>query len=150
MPQSFAAVHLHIIFSTKNREPLIGADLAPRLYEYLAGTARGNKCRLTEAGGVADHVHLLVSLGREITIADLVRELKAGSSRWIHDTFPDLRGFAWQSGYGAFSVSVGRLGGVKAYIANQADHHRAKTFQEEYREFLSKHGIEWDERYVWD
>jgi REP-associated tyrosine transposase len=150
VPQSFAAVHLHVVFSTKNREPLIGPDLAPRLYEYLAGTARGNGCRLTTAGGVADHVHLLVSLGREIAIADLVRELKAGSSRWIHDTLPDLHRFAWQSGYGAFSVSFGLLDRVKGYIANQAEHHKSQTFQDEYRDFLRQHGIAWDERYVWD
>ncbi len=150
MPQSFAAVYLHVVFSTKNRESLIAPDLAPRLYEYLSGVARGNGCRLAGSGGVADHVHLLVSLGREIAIADLVRELKAGSSRWVHDTFPGLSGFAWQSGYGAFSVSVGRIAGVKTYIANQEEHHKTRTFQEEYREFLRKHGIEWDERYVWD
>jgi putative transposase len=147
---TFAAVHLHVVFSTKDREPLIGPELAPQLYKYLAGTARGNGCRLTAAGGVADHVHLLVSLGREIAIADLVRELKAGSSRWIHDTVPGLRGFAWQSGYGAFSVSVGLLGRVKGYIANQAEHHKSQTFQDEYRDFLRQHGIAWDERYVWD
>jgi REP element-mobilizing transposase RayT len=150
VPQSFAAAYLHVIFSTKDRRPLIAADLAPRLYEYLAGTARGNKCRLTAAGGVADHVHLLVSLGREIAIADLVRELKAGSSRWVHDTFPEMADFAWQAGYGAFSVSASMLDRVTRYINNQAEHHKKQSFQDEYREFLRKHGIEWDERYVWD
>jgi REP element-mobilizing transposase RayT len=149
MPQSFAAVHLHVIFSTKDRRPLITADIAPRLYKYLAGTASGNKCRVRTVGGVADHVHLLVSLGREIAIADLVRELKPGSSRWVHDTFPRMKGFAWQAGYGAFSVSVSMVDRVITYIENQAEHHRRLTFQDEYRAFLCKHGIEWDERYVW-
>ncbi len=150
MPQSFSAVYLHIIFSTKERQPLITPDLAPRLYEYLGGVVRGNGCCLTTSGGVADHVHLLVTIDRVITIADLVRELKAASSRWIHDTFPQLGGFAWQSGYGAFSVSVSQIEVVKAYIARQAEHHKTVTFQDEYRVFLKKHGLEWDERYVWD
>jgi putative transposase len=150
MPQSFAAVHLHIVFSTKHREPLIAPDIAPRLYEYIAGIARGNGCRLTTAGGIPDHVHLLVSLGREISIAELVKVLKAGSSRWVHDTFGDLSGFAWQIGYGAFSVSPSQLDNVIAYIENQEARHAKMTFQDEFRELLRRHGLEWDERYVWD
>ena len=150
MPQSFSAVYLHVVFSTKDRRPLITADVSLRLHEYLAGVARGNDCRLTAVGGVADHVHLLVSLGRKITIADLLREVKAGSSRWVHDTFPEMSGFAWQSGYGAFSVSASMLGRVTAYIETQAEHHTTQTFQDEYRELLRRHGVEWDERYVWD
>jgi REP element-mobilizing transposase RayT len=150
MPQSFAAVHIHIVFSTKNREPTITPALAPRLYEYLGGTARGLKCPLVTAGGVADHVHLLTSLGREVAIAELVRDLKAGSSRWVHETFGDRPGFAWQAGYAAFAVSGSVVEQVVRYIANQEEHHRTRTFQDEYRDFLRRHGIEWDERYVWD
>lgn len=126
------------------------ADGVPDIAVGTGPGARGHGCRLTAAGGVADHVHLLVSIGRDTSIADLVRVLKAASSRWIHDTFPQLGGFAWQSGYGAFSVSLSQTGAVEEYLARQAEHHRAVTYQEEYRTFLTKHGLEWDERYVWD
>ena len=97
-----------------------------------------------------DHVHLLVSLSLELSIAETVRLVKANSSKWIHGTFPDRRHFAWQAGYGAFSVSFSNIPDVKTYIARQADHHRVLTFQDELREFLRRHEIEWDERYVWD
>lgn len=150
MPQSLAAVYLHVVFSTKHRVPAITPDLQTRLNEYLAGIARGIGAKQLDAGGVADHVHLLLSIGREHTIAGLVRELKAGSSRWVHDTFPGRRDFAWQAGYGAFSVGFPELGSVRAYIANQEEHHRTTTFQDEYRALLTRHGVEWDERYVWD
>src|SRR5690349_1030271 len=98
MPQSLASLHVHIIFSTKNREPLITPDLAPRLYEYAAGIARAAGCRLILAGGMPDHVHMLVSFGRETSVAEFVRVVKANSSKWIHGTVPCLAGFAWQSG----------------------------------------------------
>ncbi|MBX9626468.1 MAG: IS200/IS605 family transposase [Gemmataceae bacterium] len=150
MPQSLASVYLHVVFSTKHRAPAITPDLRPRLYPYLAGTALGSGTKLLDAGGVADHVHLLVSLGRELTIADLVKTLKAGSSRWVHDTFPGRRDFAWQAGYGAFSVGFPELGAVRAYIDSQEDHHRATPFQGEFRALLTRHGVAWDERYVWD
>jgi putative transposase len=150
MPQSFAAVHLHIVFSTKHREPSLLPEITPRLHEYLGGLIRGVKAVPVAVGGMPDHVHLLVGLGREATIADLLRDVKAGSSRWVHDTCPNLGGFAWQAGYGAFAVSRDRVPRVHRYIANQADHHKTETFQDEYRRFLRLHGIEWDERYVWD
>jgi putative transposase len=150
MPQSFASVHLHLIFSTKHRQPFLTPPFAFRVYEYLGGTVRGSGCVPLAIGGMPDHVHLLVGMGREISIADLIKTIKAASSRWIHDTFPELGGFAWQAGYGAFSVSGNRIERVKGYIAGQAVHHRIRTFQEEYRDFLARHEIEWDERYVWD
>lgn len=150
MPQSLAAVYLHVVFSTKHREPWLVPDLTPRVHEYLGGVAHGHGCRLLTAGGIPDHVHLLVSLGREIAIADLVKQLKASSSRWVHDTFADRRGFTWQAGYGAFSVSPSQLTVVMRYIDTQEEHHRDRTFQDEYRELLTKHGVEWDEDYVWD
>ena len=150
MPQSFAAITLHVVFSTKHREPTITPDLADRLYGYLGGAARGAGSVLLTAGGRPDHVHLLIGLGREVAVAELVRVVKAASSRWVHDTFPDRGGFAWQSGYGAFAVSHDRRPAVRRYIAHQAEHHRGKTFQEEFREVLVAHEIEWDEEYVWD
>jgi REP element-mobilizing transposase RayT len=148
MPQSFAALHLHIVFSTKHRDPLIVPEIAPRLYEYLGGTTRGTGPALVAVGGMPDHVHLLVSLGRETAVADFVRTVKAGSSRWVHDTMSSS--FAWQAGYAAFAVSQDRVPGVRGYIGNQAEHHRGRTFQEEYRDFLRAHDIAWDERYCWD
>ena len=150
MPQSLVSLNVHVVFSTKNREPLIDRELAPRLYGYLGGIVRNTGSVLLAVGGVEDHVHLLVSLGRQSCVSDLVRDVKSNSSAWVHETFPDRARFAWQSGYGAFTVSVSLLARVREYIANQEDHHKKQTFQEEFREFLRRHGIEWDERYVWD
>ena len=113
------------------------------LVSGLAGLPQG-------VGGVTDHVHLLVGLNKELAIAETLRTVKAGSSRWVHDTFAEQRSFAWQAGYGAFSVSYSHLGRVKAYIAGQAEHHRKRTFQEEFVLFLRRHGVEYDERYLWD
>jgi REP element-mobilizing transposase RayT len=150
MPQSFACLHYHLVFSTKDRVPSITEDIAPRLYEYIGGILRAEKGRLLAAGGMPDHVHLLASLSKEMSVSDALRIIKANSSGWIHDTFPDERQFAWQAGYGAFAVSYSNLDSVKQYIARQAEHHRVKTFQEEFVEFLRRHEIEFDERYLWD
>ena len=149
MPRSLAAVYLHVVFSTKHREPHITADLAPRLHAYIGGVLRGNKHLLLTSGGMPDHVHLLVSMGREQSIAEMVGSVKGSSSRWVHDTFPEAA-FAWQAGYGAFSVSSSHLDVVRRYIDHQPEHHATRTFQDEYREILHKHGIAFDERYVWD
>jgi REP element-mobilizing transposase RayT len=150
MPQSFASLHCHLVFSTKNRVPLITPPLQPRLFAYCGGILRETGCALVAAGGTPDHVHLLVSLGREVAVAEAVRLVKANSSKWVHETFPDQHAFAWQAGYGAFAVSYSRLGPVKDYLARQAEHHRKKTFQEEFVAFLRRHGIEFDERHLWD
>lgn len=149
MPQSFGSLHCHIVFSTKNREKRIGRDCRPRLFEYMGGTLRNQSSRLIAAGGTSDHVHLLVSLGRSVTVADVVRVVKANSSRWMHDEMK-LGGFAWQSGYGAFAVSYSNLNQVKEYLARQEEHHRQKSFEEEFLELLRRHNLQWDERYVWD
>ncbi len=150
MPQSFASLYCHIIFSTKNREPLIVGELATRIYEYIGGICRESGNVLLAAGGMPDHVHLLISLGKQTTVSDFVRTIKANSSGWIHRTFANQGGFAWQSGYGAFSVSLSNIEAVKLYIANQAEHHRTKSFQEEFIEFLKRHGLAYDERYLWE
>jgi putative transposase len=150
MPQSFAAVQLHVVFSTKNREPYITPDLAPKLYGYMHGIVGPGPGILLAAGGVADHVHLLVALGRQTSIAELVRLVKCNSSGWVHDTFPGHQDFAWQNGYGAFSVSRSHRDPVKHYIETQAEHHTKLSFQDEFRELLRRHDLEWDERYVWD
>jgi putative transposase len=150
MPQSLASIHLHLVFSTKNRQPWLTGPIAQQTYGYMGGTLRGNKCALLGAGGMPDHIHLLISLGREWITSAIVRLVKSNSSRWIHDTFPQLQLFAWQAGYGAFAVSFSKIPNVRAYIANQVNHHTNETFQDEFRDFLRKHEIEWDERYVWD
>jgi REP element-mobilizing transposase RayT len=150
MPQSFASITLHIVFSTKNRVPHLTSDVRPDIHHYVGGTIRGNHCAPLAVGGVADHIHLLVGWGREISVVEFVKVVKASSTRWAHDTIPALAGFSWQAGYGAFSVSHDRVDAVRRYIENQEEHHRTVSFQYEYREFLRKHNIEWDERYVWD
>jgi REP element-mobilizing transposase RayT len=150
MPQSFASLHVHIVFSTKHRQPFLDSELRPRLFEYVGGIARQHECALIAAGGTADHVHLLASLGRSISIADAVRVIKTNSSGWIHTEFKELRDFQWQQGYGAFAVSFSNLDAVKQYLASQEEHHRKRSYQDEFRELLRRHGLEWDERYVWD
>jgi REP element-mobilizing transposase RayT len=150
MPQSFTCLHYHVVFSTKNRLPTITADLQPRLDAYFGGILRSEKSVLLAAGGTTDHVHLLCSLSKELAVVDALRLLKANSSKWIHETFPEHRAFAWQAGYGAFAVSYSHLDNVKRYIAGQAEHHRRWTFQEELVAFLRKHHIEFKEQYLWD
>ncbi len=150
MPQSFAALYCHIIFSTKHREPLISRELQLRLFAYIGGGLRDEGNTLLAAGGMPDHVHLLVFLSRQTSVAEVVRLVKANSSGWVHQTFPELRGFAWQNGYGAFGVSASALPAVKRYLAGQDEHHRTRTFQEEFVRFLKKHEIEYDERYLWE
>ena len=125
------------------------AKLKERLGAFMGGIARENGMTARAIGGVADHVHLLVSMPTTLPVAKAVQFIKGGSSTWVHQTFPQARNFAWQEGYGAFSVSVSHLPETIAYIANQEEHHRKKSFQEEYLAFLQKHGIEYDEKYLW-
>ncbi|MCU0963238.1 MAG: IS200/IS605 family transposase [Pirellulaceae bacterium] len=150
MPQSYVSLPVHMVFSTKHRQPLITDDIRTRLFEYLGGTFRAHGCALLAAGGMPDHVHLLVSLSKQTAVSDILREVKASSSKWIHDTFPGQSGFAWQSGYGAFAVSHSNLPAVRRYIANQAEHHRQRSFQEEFIALLQRHEISYDERYLWE
>src|SRR5262245_21754443 len=150
MPQSFACLHYHLVFSTKHRAALITAELQPRLYGYLGGILRANDGCLLAVGGVADHIHLLARLSREVSVAETLRLLKSNSSKWVHETFPLHSAFAWQNGYGAFTVSYSQLELVKAYIANQEEHHRGMSFRDEFRALLRKHDIEFDEQYLWD
>ena len=151
MPQSLAQIYLHIIFSTKDREPLlVDKVFRERLHAYLAGTCLQSDSPALIIGGVADHVHILNRLGRTIDVATLLRELKRDSSKWVKDNDPRLRGFQWQAGYGAFSVSPSHVDALVEYIQNQDEHHRAVTFQQEFRRICKKYGLAIDERYVWD
>ena len=150
MPQSLARVVVHIVFSTKNREPWLDDELRPRVFAYLAEVGRDHECEVYRVGGMPDHVHLAVQLGRTISVANLVKVVKQTSSVWIKREGRNHGGFAWQAGYGAFSVGVSQLPALVEYIDKQEEHHRAKGFQEEYRGFLKRYGLDYDERYVWD
>ena len=120
------------------------------MHNYLGGTCNGLDCPVVRVGGAKDHVHILCCFGRTISIADFIKELKRASSQWAKTKDPSLADFYWQSGYGAFSISPGHVADLVAYIENQEEHHRTETFQDEFRRLMTKYGIEWDERYVWD
>jgi len=150
MPQSLSFVLVHLVFTTKDRIPIRDATILPSLHAYLATVARDKGCECFRAGGVADHVHLAVRLERTINVAQLVESLKTGSSKWLKTQSPALANFAWQNGYGAFSVGPSDLEALRTYIDAQEEHHRKHTFQEEYRAFLKKYSVEFDERYIWD
>lgn len=149
MAHTYTSQYLHCVFSTKARRRSINPSWGARLHAYMGGIARENRCKPIAIGGVADHVHLLLSLPPTLSVAKAMQLIKGGSSIWVHDEFPKARNFAWQQGYGAFSIGVSQVDATVAYIENQEEHHRAVSFQEEFRAFLKKHGIEWDERYVW-
>jgi REP element-mobilizing transposase RayT len=151
MPQSLANVLIHIVFSTKHRQPFLREpEVRDCMTDYLVGTLRNIQCPSLIVGIVEDHAHILCNLHRTVAIAKLVEELKTSSSARIKEEGPTLREFHWENGYGAFSVSQSNAEQVKTYIANQEEHHRTRTFQEEFRLMLERHGLEWDERYVWD
>ncbi|MFN3152138.1 IS200/IS605 family transposase [Bremerella sp.] len=150
MPQSFACIYIHLIFSTKDRMDWIREDWEIELHRYFAGTLRNQGNKLIEAGGTPNHVHLLFSMAKQTSISDVVRDLKSNSSGWIHRDVPECREFAWQVGYAAFSVSFSAIEDVQTYIRNQKDHHRIKTFQEELLAFLEKHQVEYDPKYVFE
>jgi REP element-mobilizing transposase RayT len=150
MPQSLSNLLTHIVFSTKDRAPVLDPVVRPALHAYLATVARNVDCECFRVCGVADHVHLAVRLSRTITMAQVIEELKTSSSKWLKTQSPALASFAWQRGYGAFSVGPSDLNALLRYIETQEEHHRMRTFQDEYRDFLTKNGIEYDERYVWD
>lgn len=150
MPQSLSAVLIHLVFSTKNREPFITPAIDSELHPYMASIFRDHKSPSLIIDGTFDHVHILFSLGRSIAIADLVEEVKTGSSKWIKTKGREFKNFHWQKGYGAFSIGQSQVVTLKRYIRSQKQHHRRVTFQDEYRTFLKRYEIDFDERYVWD
>lgn len=151
MPQSLSAVYLHLVFSTKDRQTFLRDPvIRSETHAYLGGVSKQLDCPPIIVGGVEDHVHILARHARTITQADWVKELKRVSSLWIKERDSSLRDFVWQSGYGIFSVSASNVESVERYIANQEEHHRKTTFQDEYRAFLKRHGVPWDEKYLWD
>jgi REP element-mobilizing transposase RayT len=150
MPQSLSKVILHIIFSTKDREPWLHRDVRSRIHAYVATICRDLNAEVWRVGGVADHLHIVTTLPRTLSQAAMVETVKKTSSKWIKRLDAKYRHFYWQRGYGAFSVSPSQLDAVLEYVQTQEEHHRTCSFQEEYREFLRKYGVEFDERYVWD
>src|SRR5947208_16223775 len=150
MAQSLSKVILHIVFSTKDRKPWLESDIRARMHGYLATICRDLGGELVHVGGVADHVHIVTTLPRTLSQSELIEQLKKVSSKWIKAVDTRYRGFFWQRGYGAFSVSPSQLEAVLQYIETQQEHHRNRTFQEEYRELLRKHNVDFDEHYVWD
>ena len=149
MPQSLSKVLVHLIFSTKHREPLINPEIRPRLHAYMVGIFDNLKSPSLQTGGVADHVHSLFLLHRTISQADLIEEVKKSSSKWMKAE-GGVRGFTWQTGYGAFSIGESQADTVIRYIQKQEDHHRKVSFQDEFRKFLARYKVPYDERYVWD
>ena len=151
MPQSLSAVYVHLVFSTKDRRPFLrDTSIRAEMHAYLGGVSKTLDCPSLIIGGMEDHVHLLSRLGRTITQADWVKELKRASNLWITEKARDLNAFQWQGGYADFSVSASNLEKVQEYIANQEEHHRKLSFQDELRTLLRKHNVEFDERYIWD
>jgi len=148
MSSTHLSLHAHVIFGTKHQRPLILAKWRPRLHAFLGGAIRTLDAVPEAVGGVADHVHLLMGIRATHRLADVMRDVKRASSAWVHESIGDKQ-FEWQDGYGAFSVSASLIEKVKQYIANQEEHHRKKTFEEEYVEFLKTSGVEYDERYLW-
>jgi len=149
MPHSYSSLLVHVVFSTKGRARWIDANIRPDLFAYMGGIIRkiGGKARLIN--GVEDHVHMLISLPADVAVSECLRIVKANSSRWVHQKFPGRRRFEWQTGYGAFSVSSSNEKQVIKYIQDQERHHRGMTFEEEFIALLQKHGIAFDERYLW-
>ncbi|MGZ5432902.1 MAG: IS200/IS605 family transposase [Thermoanaerobaculia bacterium] len=148
MPSTHTSLHYHLVFSTRERVPSIRPDIRERVHSYLGGVIRGMGGTPLEVGGIADHVHLVIGLKPTHVLADVMRVLKGDSSKWVHMEL-GVRDFAWQDGYGAFTVSKSAVDAVREYVRNQEEHHRKRTFQEEYLEFLEKMAIEYDERYLW-
>lgn len=148
MPSTHLSLHYHVVFSTKERHPLIDREWRERLHAYLGGIVRDLGGVPECVGGIVDHVHLLIGLKATHRLCDVLREIKVSSSKWVHETI-GLREFTWQDGYGAFTVSENRREAVKQYILNQETHHQTRTYKDEYLAFLRQAGVEFDERYLW-
>lgn len=149
MPQSLVKILVHIVFSTKDRRAFLTPEIEPRLYAYIRGIIEKNGARMLIAGGMPDHSHILVSLGR-IEIGELIGDIKRATSTWIKKQGTEFKGFYWQRGYGAFSIGQSQVPTVKRYILSQKEHHKKQSFQDEYRELCRKYDVEFDERYCWD
>lgn len=150
MGQSLVKNYIHIVFSTKYRQPWIHPPVEDELHHYVGGICNKNDCQVIKVGGYVDHIHILCMLSKKVTLSKLVEEIKAHSSKWIKTKGGHYKSFYWQNGFGAFSVNPAEVERLIQYIANQHEHHRGKTFQQEFRQALERFGVDFDERYVWD
>ncbi len=150
MAQTLVSLMVHVIFSTKNREPFISPEIESELFAYMGGILKNHESRLLNAGGTSDHVHLLISQSKNVALSTLLKDVKRGSSAWLKTKGSKFRNFHWQDGYGGFSIGGSNLSVLREYIANQKEHHRRRSFQEELIQFLKVYGIEYDERYLWN
>ena len=148
MAHSYSQLFIHLVWSTKNREPFITSEIKPRLYGYIRKVLEDKKCSLFTINGMPDHVHILLNLPSTIGLSELLRHLKTTSSKWMHQTFPESKNFSWQDGYGAFSVGISQLKQVSSYIENQEKHHQKRNFDEEFVYFLKCQNISFDSRFV--
>ncbi len=148
MSQSYTNLIYHIVFSTKNRQPVIIENVKTRLYEYIGGTIRGVGGIALAINGMEDHIHVLAKLRADKTVSAVLRDLKANSSGWMHKVFPELKDFSWQNGYGAFTVSASQSEKVKQYIADQEKHHQKRSFRDEFIALLKANEIDFDEKYL--
>lgn len=149
MSKSYTNLIYHIVFSTKERQPVITTTSRARLYDYIGGIIRGQGGISLGTGGMADHVHVLAKLRPDKSLSDVLRDVKSNASGWMHEVFPELTDFSWQNGYGAFTVSASQVANVQAYIARQEEHHQRRSFRDEFIGLLRVNGIEFDERYLW-
>jgi REP element-mobilizing transposase RayT len=147
---AYIACYIHLVFGTKQRRPFLTPEIQERLWPFIGGIARDNGMKALVVGGARDHSHVLLSISSTMPVSKAAQLIKGGSSLWIHRTFEDQRDFAWAEKYGAFSVSVSQLDTLIKYISNQEEHHRTRTFQEEFLAFLKKHRIDYDPKYIWD
>ena len=150
MGHTFSNLLVHVIFSTKSRRPTIVDALGEKLYAYMAGVAKKEFGWARRIGGTSDHIHGLIEIRTDVSVAHAMNRWKSLSSGWVHKSFPEFRDFAWQSGYGAFTVSSSKAPEVIAYINGQAEHHRHRSFEEEFLDFLKRHGIQYDPEHVWE
>lgn len=150
MPQSLARLHVHLVFSTKDRVPKISDAVRDSLHAYMGVILKNLGCVPIYINSVEDHVHILTDLSRTVSVSQVIEDVKKTSSKWIKSQGAEFSRFAWQSGYGAFAVSESNVGAVRKYIATQKEHHQKKSFQDEYRQFLRRHRISFDEQYLWD
>ncbi len=148
MANTFTAIHLHLVFSTKNRERWITPEIEGEVWSYLGGICRSHHVKPLHLGGVEDHVHLLIGLPPTIALSDFMKRLKGESSKWISEKWPAMKAFSWQDGYGGFSVGKSQVGDTVSYITRQREHHKRTTFAEEYRRFVEMHDLPADERYL--
>ncbi|MGQ0761476.1 MAG: IS200/IS605 family transposase [Acidobacteriota bacterium] len=149
MSQTLVSLLAHVVFSTKNREPFITSEIESELFAYIGGILKNHESRLLDAGGTADHVHLLISQSKNVSLSALMKDLKKDSSSWIKTKGREFRNFHWQDGYGACSIGKSEIPELNKYIARQKEHHHKRTFKEELIEFLEEYGVAYDERYLW-